>query len=119
MAWWAYTFPMTGAAIATIRYSNVVTNVVTKCLTVILCATATLTVSALLVTTIIHAFVLRNLFPNDISIAISQRRPKTTRRWFHRRSGSSDTTKDIEQYLKFADSEEKDIEDSNESAGEV
>ncbi|CDP19331.1 unnamed protein product [Coffea canephora] len=120
LAWWAYTFPMTGAAIATIRYSNVVTNVVTKCLTVILCVTATLTVTALLVTTIIHAFVLRNLFPNDIAIAISQGKPKTTRRWFHRRSGSSDTTtKHIEHYLKFADSEEKDIEASNESAGKV
>lgn len=102
---------MTGAAIATIRYSNVVTNVLTKCLAAILCAIATLTVSALLITTIVRAFVLRDLFPNDIAIAISERKPKTTRRWFHRRSGSSDT-KDIEHYLKFANSDEKDIETS-------
>ncbi|KAL0382403.1 UNVERIFIED_CONTAM: S-type anion channel SLAH3 [Sesamum calycinum] len=61
---------MTGAAIATIRYSSVVTNIVTKTLTVILCLVATLTVTALLVTTIIHAFILRDLFPNDIAIAI-------------------------------------------------
>lgn len=117
LAWWAYTFPMTGAAIATIRYSTVVTNVVTKSLTVALCLAATLTVTALLVTTIIHAFVLKDLFPNDISIAISQRRPKTSskHRWYHhhRRNGSSDTTRDIDLYLKYASSvDEKDLEAS-------
>lgn len=108
LAWWAYTFPMTGAAIATIRYSNVVNTVVTKILVVILCTLSTLTVTALLVTTIIHAFVLRDLFPNDISIAISERRPKTHRRWYHhRRAGSTD----IDQFLKYADSAEaNDIE---------
>ncbi|XP_022869652.1 S-type anion channel SLAH2-like [Olea europaea var. sylvestris] len=110
LAWWAYTFPMTGAAIATIRYSNVVTNPVTKTLTVVLCAVSTLTVSALLVTTIIQAFVLRNLFPNDIAIAISERRTKP-RRWYHRRAGSSDN-KDIDQFLKYIDSDGKDIEAS-------
>ncbi|KAJ8539894.1 hypothetical protein K7X08_026283 [Anisodus acutangulus] len=109
LAWWAYTFPMTGAAIATIRYSLVVTNVVTKCLAIILCTLSTLTVTALLVTTIIHAFVLRDLFPNDISIAISER----PRKWYLGRSGSSDT-KHIDQYLKYVDSSQgKDIEASN------
>ncbi|MCD7468717.1 S-type anion channel slah3 [Datura stramonium] len=108
LAWWAYTFPMTGAAIATIRYSLVVTNLVTKCLAIILCALSTLTVTGLLVTTMIHAFVLRDLFPNDISIAISKR-PKTTRKWY---LGSSDT-KHIDQYLKYVDSSQnKDIEAS-------
>ncbi|KAK6132154.1 hypothetical protein DH2020_034110 [Rehmannia glutinosa] len=110
LAWWAYTFPMTGAAIATIRYTNVVTSVVTKTLTVVLCIIATLTVAALLVTTIIHAFVLHDLFPNDIAIAISERKPKTNRRWYHRRNGSSETN--IEQYLKYANSDGKDIEAS-------
>ncbi|XP_059667151.1 S-type anion channel SLAH2-like [Cornus florida] len=109
LAWWAYTFPMTGAAIATIKYSNEVTNIVTKCLSVVLCIAATLTVTALLITTISHAFVLRDLFPNDNAIAISDRKPKTSRKWYHRRTGSSDT-KDIENYLKFADSDSKDIE---------
>ncbi|KAL0358911.1 UNVERIFIED_CONTAM: S-type anion channel SLAH3 [Sesamum angustifolium] len=113
LAWWAYTFPMTGAAIATIRYSSVVTNIVTKTLTVILCLVATLTVTALLVTTIIHAFILRDLFPNDIAIAISDRsdrKPKTTRRWYHRRSGSSESN--VEHYLKYSNSDGKDIEAS-------
>ncbi|KAL2542127.1 S-type anion channel SLAH3 [Abeliophyllum distichum] len=111
LAWWAYTFPMTGAAIATIRYSDVVTNTLTKSLTIVLCAVSTLIVSTLLVTTIIQAFVLGNLFPNDIAIAISVRRPKS-RRWYHRRAGSSDA-KDIDQYLKYIDSDGgKDIEAS-------
>jgi hypothetical protein len=37
---------------------------------------ATLTVAALLATTVVHAFVLRNLFPNDICIAITERKVK-------------------------------------------
>lgn len=108
LAWWAYTFPMTGAAIATIRYADEVSNVVTKFLSVILSVIATLTVFGLLVTTILHAFVLRDLFPNDIAIAISDRRPKTVRKWYHRRTGSSE--KDVEHYLKFATSEDKEVE---------
>ncbi|CAI9774157.1 unnamed protein product [Fraxinus pennsylvanica] len=111
LAWWAYTFPMTGAAIATIRYSNVVKNAITKTLTVFLCSVSTLTVGALLVTTIIHASVLRDLFPNDIAIAISERRIKSTPRWYHRRGGSSDM-KDIEQYLKYRNPDDKDIDAS-------
>ncbi|KAI3425423.1 AAA domain-containing protein [Psidium guajava] len=111
LAWWAYTFPMTGAAVATARYANEVTNVVTQSLSVILSAIAMLTVTALLVTTILHAFVRHDLFPNDIAIAISERRPKPHKKWFHSRHGSSDT-RDIENYLKFTSSDSKDIEAS-------
>ncbi|KAK4489590.1 hypothetical protein RD792_005402 [Penstemon davidsonii] len=107
LAWWAYTFPMTGAAIATIRYSITVPNVLTKTLTVFLCLVATLTVAVLLVITIIHAFVLGDLFPNDMAIAISERRP-STHNWFHRRNGSSDNN--IEKFLKYSNSDGKDIE---------
>ncbi|KAL6624705.1 hypothetical protein ACP70R_032026 [Stipagrostis hirtigluma subsp. patula] len=76
LAWWAYTFPMTGAAIASIRYSTEVDNGFTKALCVALSAIATLTVTALFATTMAHAFVLRDLFPNDISIAITERKMK-------------------------------------------
>ncbi|KAK3011680.1 hypothetical protein RJ639_010860 [Escallonia herrerae] len=120
LAWWAYTFPMTGASIATIKYSNEVTNIVTKSLSVILCCIATLTVTALLMTTMFHAFVRGELFPNDIAIAISDRKPKAVRKWYHRRSGSSDNkghwrlgssdSKEIENYLKFSNSDGKDVE---------
>ncbi|KAL5230916.1 hypothetical protein ABZP36_029692 [Zizania latifolia] len=71
LAWWAYTFPMTGAAIASIRYSTEVDNAFTKVLCVALSVVATLTVTGLLATTMVHAFVLRKLFPNDIAIAIT------------------------------------------------
>lgn len=102
---------MTGAAIATIRYSSAVTNALTKSLAVILSAVASLTVTLLLVTTIIHAFVLRDLFPNDISIAISERRPKTHRIWNQRIPGSCSDAREIDMYLKYADSAEaKDVE---------
>ncbi|KAB1204939.1 S-type anion channel SLAH3 [Morella rubra] len=111
LAWWAYTFPMTGAAIATIRYSNEVRSVVTQVLAAVLCGTATLTVMGLLISTIVHAFILRDLFPNDIAIAISDKKPKPLRNWFHLRHGSSDT-RDIEHFLKFAGSDSKDLETS-------
>ncbi|XP_022157136.1 S-type anion channel SLAH2-like isoform X2 [Momordica charantia] len=112
LAWWAYTFPMTGAAIATIRYSAEVTHVVTQVLSVLLSATATIIVSALLVTTIIHAFVLRDLFPNDIAIAISDRKPKPQRNWFHH-LGHGIESRDIENFLKFSSSDDKDLEASH------
>ncbi|KAJ0618540.1 putative transporter protein SLAC1/Mae1/ Ssu1/TehA [Helianthus annuus] len=105
LAWWEYTFPMTGAAVAMIRYTSEVSNIVTKLLSVGLTSIATLTVFGLLVTTILHAFVMRDHFPNDI--AISDRKPKTVRKWFHRRAGSSE--KDIEHYLKYVTSNEKDV----------
>lgn len=83
MAWWAYTFPMTGAAIATIKYSDEVTNVVTQALAVILSLISIITVIALLITTILHGLVLQNLFPNDIAIAISDRKSNPKKKWFH------------------------------------
>ncbi|KAK4489592.1 hypothetical protein RD792_005404 [Penstemon davidsonii] len=110
LAWWAYTFPMTGAAVATIRYSTAVPNLLTKTLAVALCTVATLTVSSLLVTTLIHAFVLGDLFPNDIAIAISDRRPKSSRKWYHRKASGTDIN--IDKFLKYSDSYGKDIEAS-------
>ena len=111
LSWWAYTFPMTGAAIATIKYSNEVTNVFTKAMCVILSLISTLTVTALLVTTILRVFVFKDLFPNDIAIAISDRKRKPHRKWFHLRHGSHDS-KEIENYLKFVHTDKIDVEAS-------
>ncbi|XP_057446141.1 S-type anion channel SLAH2 isoform X2 [Lotus japonicus] len=110
LAWWAYTFPMTGAAIATIRYSNQVPNVVTKTLCVVLALISTLIVTALLVSTILHAFVFRDLFPNDIAIAISDRKRKPHKKWLGFRHGSQDA-KEIENFLKFVNPDEINLED--------
>ncbi|KAH0467543.1 hypothetical protein IEQ34_002576 [Dendrobium chrysotoxum] len=74
LAWWAYTFPMTGAAIATIRYADQVNNLNSKALALTLSIISTFIVSILLIYTILHAFVFKNLFPNDIAIAISHKK---------------------------------------------
>ncbi|XP_020574994.1 S-type anion channel SLAH2-like [Phalaenopsis equestris] len=90
LAWWAYTFPMTGAAIATITYTAEVSNAITKTLAITLSTISAVTVSALLVSTILHAFVFHNLFPNDSAIAISYKRPKLRKEQFHPWTRSSE-----------------------------
>ncbi|XP_078446002.1 S-type anion channel SLAH2-like [Wolffia australiana] len=76
MAWWAYTFPTTGAAIATIRYAAEVENPFTQSLSLLLSAVSAALVALVMVSTAIHAVVLRDLFPNDISIAIASAPPR-------------------------------------------
>lgn len=90
---------MTGAAIATIRYSAEVNNWLTETLSVTLSAISTLIVSGLLLSTIFHAFVLHDLFPNDISIAIKGKRPPKSKHSRHK-TASSDG-KDIEAFLSI------------------
>ena len=75
LAWWAYTFPMTAVATATIKYSGEVTGVATQILSVLLSGAATLTVIDVLVMTVEHAFVKCDLFPNDVAIAIRAEKP--------------------------------------------
>lgn len=102
---------MTGAAIATIRYSNQVPNIVTKTLCIALSLISTFIVTALLLSTIFHAFVSRDLFPNDNAIAISDRKRKPHKKWLHFRYGSNDSH-EIENYLKFVNTEEISLDDS-------
>ncbi|CAN6331834.1 unnamed protein product [Urochloa humidicola] len=75
LAWWAYTFPVTSAAIATAAFATEVKNTLTRAMAVALAAVAVVTVAGVLVATVYHAFVRGDLFPNDVSIAI-RRRPK-------------------------------------------
>ncbi|KAF3564166.1 hypothetical protein DY000_02011387, partial [Brassica cretica] len=120
LSWWAYTFPMTGAAIATIRYATVVRSTMTQVMCVVLCAIATLVVFALLVTTIIHTFVTCELFPNDYAIAISNRpRPKQTshHRWLDQLRNVS--SENIENYLKFTDSDSSHSNDLEAGTGKA
>eukprot|EP00268_Persea_americana_P057795 TRINITY_DN6943_c0_g1_i10.p1 TRINITY_DN6943_c0_g1~~TRINITY_DN6943_c0_g1_i10.p1 ORF type:complete len:429 (-),score=47.53 TRINITY_DN6943_c0_g1_i10:268-1554(-) len=90
LAWWAYTFPMTGASIATIRYSNEVQNPLTQALSITLSSISTLTVTALLVSTVVHAFVLRDLFPNDIAITNAGRSSIRNNKHSYQQSEGSD-----------------------------
>ncbi|XP_074265805.1 S-type anion channel SLAH3-like [Silene latifolia] len=98
---------VTGAAIAKIRCSNEVTSKVTQAMAIILSAISKLTVTSLLVTTLLQAFVSRNLFLSDVSIAISDIPPQPHKRWFSLRNISSDA-KDIKNYMQFESSESKD-----------
>jgi hypothetical protein len=64
--------------------------VVTRALAVGLSGIAAVTVTGVLATTVYHAFVRGDLFPNDVSIAITRRRPKFSKILAHLRSSSSD-----------------------------
>ncbi|KAF6997889.1 hypothetical protein CFC21_014058 [Triticum aestivum] len=90
LAWWAYTFPMTSVALATVLYASKVDNVLTRALAVGLSGIAVVTVIGVLATTMYHAFMRKDLFPNDVSIAITRRRPKFSKILTHLRSSSYD-----------------------------
>lgn len=74
VAWWSYTFPMTTASLATIKYAEHVPSVITKGLALTLSFMSSTMVCLLLVSTLLHAFVWHTLFPNDLAIAITKRR---------------------------------------------
>lgn len=76
ISWWAYTFPMTAAAIAAIQYANVASSWFTRILALGLSVISTITVFILLCSTLLHAFYWRSLFPNDMAIAITAHKPK-------------------------------------------
>jgi hypothetical protein len=76
ISWWAYTFPMTAAAIAAIQYANVESSWFTRILAFGLSVISTITVFALFCSTLLHAFYWRSLFPNDMAIAITAHKPK-------------------------------------------
>ncbi|KAJ4913528.1 S-type anion channel SLAH2 [Raphanus sativus] len=72
---------MSAVATASIKYSGEVTGVATQVLSVVMSGAATLMVIGVLVLTVVHAFVKRDLFPNDVAIAISAEPPKQ-KKWF-------------------------------------
>ncbi|KAF5460772.1 hypothetical protein F2P56_020617 [Juglans regia] len=74
VAWWSYTFPMTTASVATIKYAEQVPSVISKGLALTLSFMSSAMVSMLFISTLLHAFVWRTLFPNDLAIAITKRR---------------------------------------------
>ena len=74
LSWWSYTFPMTTASVATIKYAEEVPSFLSKGLAVTLSFMSSTMVCVLFVSTLLHAFVWRTLFPNDLAIAITKRR---------------------------------------------
>lgn len=90
LSWLAYTFPINCVAVATVLYASKVDNVLMRALAVGLSGIASVTITGVLVTTVYHAFVRKDLFPNDVSIAITRRRPKFSKILAHLRSSSLD-----------------------------
>ncbi|KAF8379341.1 hypothetical protein HHK36_028775 [Tetracentron sinense] len=74
VAWWSYTFPMTTASLATIKYAEHVPCGISKGLALTLSFMSSAMVSVLFVSTLLHAFVWHSLFPNDLAIAITKKR---------------------------------------------
>lgn len=74
MAWWSYTFPMTTASIATIKYAEAVPSIISKGLALTLSFLSSTMVFILFFSTILHALVWKTLFPNDLAIAITKRK---------------------------------------------
>ncbi|KAK3434491.1 hypothetical protein EUGRSUZ_D01960 [Eucalyptus grandis] len=74
VAWWSYTFPMTTASVATIKYAEHVPCTMSKGLALALSFTSSTMVALLFVSTLLHAFVWHTLFPNDLAIAITKKR---------------------------------------------
>lgn len=73
MAWWSYTFPMTTVSVATIKYAENVPSFPSRGLALALSFMSSTMVSLLFVSTLLHAFIWRTLFPNDYAIAITKR----------------------------------------------
>uniref|UniRef100_A0A0D9W8G1 C4-dicarboxylate transporter/malic acid transport protein n=1 Tax=Leersia perrieri TaxID=77586 RepID=A0A0D9W8G1_9ORYZ len=74
IAWWSYTFPMTTASLATVKYAEAEPCFTSRALALSLSLMSTTMVSLLLMSTLLHAFVWRSLFPNDLAIAITKDR---------------------------------------------
>ncbi|KAK1384882.1 guard cell S-type anion channel SLAC1 [Heracleum sosnowskyi] len=74
VAWWSYTFPMTTASLATIKYAEAEPCFITKGLALSLSFVSTTMVCVLFFSTLLHAFVWHTLFPNDLAIAITKKR---------------------------------------------
>ncbi|KZV19453.1 hypothetical protein F511_08794 [Dorcoceras hygrometricum] len=74
VAWWSYTFPMTTASIATIKYAEQVPSVISQGLALTLSFMSSTMVFILFISTILHALVWKTLFPNDLAIAITKKK---------------------------------------------
>ncbi|XP_047069599.1 uncharacterized protein LOC124677680 isoform X2 [Lolium rigidum] len=101
IAWWSYTFPMTTASLATVKYAEAVPCFMTRALALSLSLMSTTMVSMLLVSTLLHAFVWRSLFPNDLAIAITKDRQGGAKPYGKGRKASK-RVNDIKRWAKQA-----------------
>ncbi|KAH7549527.1 hypothetical protein JRO89_XS13G0045300 [Xanthoceras sorbifolium] len=106
VAWWSYTFPMTTASVATIKYAEHVPSTISKGLALSLSFMSSTMVCVLFVSTFLHAFVWHTLFPNDLAIAITKRRLVKEKKPFKR---AYDIRRWTKQALTKHNSENKDF----------
>lgn len=69
---------MTSASISTIRYATKVKNPFTQSMSIALSSISTVIVVTLILLTIFHGLVLRDLFPNDMSITVAEQLSNTS-----------------------------------------
>ncbi|GJN01993.1 hypothetical protein PR202_ga19303 [Eleusine coracana subsp. coracana] len=102
LAWWSYTFPMTTASLATVKYAEAVPCFTSRALALSLSFMSTTMVSLLLVSTLLHAIVWRSLFPNDLAIAITKDRQNAVGKPNGRGRKASKRVHDIKRWAKQA-----------------
>lgn len=102
IAWWSYTFPMTTASLATVKYAEAVPCFTSRALALSLSLMSTTMVSLLLVSTLLHAFVWRSLFPNDLAIAITKGRQNGAAKPHGKGRKAGKRVSDIKRWAKQA-----------------
>lgn len=100
IAWWSYTFPMTTASLATVKYAEAVPCFTSRALALSLSLMSTTMVSLLLVSTLLHAFYWRSLFPNDLAIAITKDRQNCAGRPHGKGRKAGKRVNDIKRWAK-------------------
>ncbi|XP_043716007.1 guard cell S-type anion channel SLAC1 [Telopea speciosissima] len=100
VAWWSYTFPMTTASLATIKYAEQVPGIPSKVLALTLSFMSSAMVSVLLVSTLLHAFVWHSLFPNDLAIAIMRKNNNSNVRVYGKEQKPFKKVYDIRRWTK-------------------
>lgn len=100
IAWWSYTFPMTTASLATVKYAEAVPCFTSRALALSLSLMSTTMVSLLLVSTLLHAFYWRSLFPNDLAIAITKDRQSGAGRPHGKGRKAGKRVNDIKRWAK-------------------
>uniref|UniRef100_A0A2N9EJR6 Uncharacterized protein n=1 Tax=Fagus sylvatica TaxID=28930 RepID=A0A2N9EJR6_FAGSY len=110
VAWWSYTFPMTTFSVATIKYAEQVPTVLSKGFVLTLSFMSTTMVTVLFISTLLHAFVWHTLFPNDLAIAITNRRLVKQKKPFKR-------AYDIKRWTKHALTKHNSVNKDSDKAG--
>jgi hypothetical protein len=93
---------MTTASLATVKYAEAVPCFASRALALSLSLMSTTMVSLLLVSTLLHAFFWRSLFPNDLAIAITKDRQNGAAKPNSKGKRASKRVHDIKRWAKQA-----------------